>query len=221
MRYRDRADAGRRLAAGLVHLRDDKPVIVGLPRGGVPVAAAVAERLGADLDIVLVRKIGAPDRLELAVGAVGEDGVTVRNEVLLAELGLTWADVAATVEYERAEIQRRAGTLRPAGPRVSLRGRTVVVVDDGIATGATVLAAVRVVRRLGARSVVLAVPVAPSDTLDRLADIADEVVCPLAPSHFLAVGQWFRDFQQVPDRRVRELLVAHADGTSDGLCGPE
>jgi putative phosphoribosyl transferase len=205
MRFRDRADAGRALAARLKHLRAADPVVVGLPRGGVPVAAEVAAALGAVLDVVLVRKIGAPDREELAVGAIGEDGVTVRNEAVLRELGLSWDDLADRVERERAEVRRRADILRP-GARPDLRDRTVILVDDGIATGATVVAALRVLRDLGAAHIVLAVPVAPPDSLAALAPLADEVVCPSTPRRFAAVGQWYDDFTQVPDERVRELL---------------
>jgi putative phosphoribosyl transferase len=213
MRFRDRVDAGRRLSGHLGHLRAESPIVLGLPRGGVPVAAEIATGLGAPLDIVLVRKIGAPRRKELAVGAIGEDGVTVRNEAVLAELGLSWRDLDRQVGHERAEIERRATSLRPR-PRPSLRDRTVILVDDGIATGATVVAAVRVVRRLGARRIVLAVPVAPADTVTRLHEIADEVVCGMAPSRFLAVGQWYDDFRQVADDEVRELLASSIEDTS-------
>jgi putative phosphoribosyl transferase len=207
MHFQDRVHAGRRLARQLIQLADERPIVVGLPRGGVPVAAEIAAVLRSPLDIVLVRKIGAPGRAELAVGAVGEDGVTVRNGELLRDLGLTWEDLHGQVAYERAEITRRAVSLRPGGPRLSLRDRTVVVVDDGIATGATVLAAIRVVRRLGAARIVLAVPVAPADAVDRLAEVADEVVCAHAPMRFSSVGQWFDDFTQVTDEQVRDLLT--------------
>jgi putative phosphoribosyl transferase len=205
MRFRDRADAGRVLATRLTHLREAKPVVVGLPRGGVPVAAEIAGALDAELDVVLVRKIGAPDRLELAVGAVGEDGVTVRNDVVLQDLGLTWDDVADRVACERAEIRRLAAVLR-SGPRPELRDRTVILVDDGIATGATVVAALRILRQLGVARVVLAVPVAPPEALRTLAPLTDEIVCPATPKHFSAVGQWYGDFTQVPDAEVRKLL---------------
>lgn len=205
MRFRDRADAGRVLAARLIDLREADPVVVGLPRGGVPVAAEIADALGADLDVVLVRKIGAPDREELAVGAVGEDGVTVRNEALLQDLGLTWDDLADQVDRERGEIRRRATSLR-SRPRPNLRDRTIILVDDGIATGATVVAALRVLRHLGAARIVLAVPVAPPDALRVLAPLTDEIVCPATPEHFAAVGQWYDDFTQVPDDQVRKLL---------------
>ncbi|MCT2583366.1 phosphoribosyltransferase [Actinophytocola gossypii] len=207
MRFRDRIDAGRALAEVLEPLRAEAPIVLGLPRGGVPVAAEVAAELGAPLDIVLVRKIGAPGREELAVGAVGEDGVTVRNDEVLAELGLTWADVSGQVERERAEIVRRATELRPGGERPDLLDRTVVLVDDGIATGASVAAAIRVLRRLGVRRLVLAVPVAPADALPKLRALADDVVCPVTPDRFIAVGQWYTDFAQVSDREVRKLLA--------------
>lgn len=208
MRFRDRKEAGRRLAERLTHLRDEHPVVVGLPRGGVPVAAEIARSLDATLDIVLVRKVGAPNRPELAAGAVGEDGVTVQNRSVLRELGLTWEDMSTQVNREREEVRRRATTLRPARPRADLRGRTVIVVDDGIATGSTVVAAVRVVRDLGAARIVLAVPVAPADAVQRLAALVDELVCVHAPARFLAVGQWFQDFKQVSDDEVRRFLAA-------------
>lgn len=205
MRFRNRADAGRVLAARLAHLREAKPVVVGLPRGGVPVAAEIAAALDADLDVVLVRKIGAPHREELAVGAVGEDGVTVRNDVVLRELGLTWDDLAKQVARERDEIRWRAAALRP-GVRPELRDRTVILVDDGIATGATVVAALRILRHLSVARIVLAVPVAPPESLRALAPLADEIICPATPKHFSAVGQWYEDFTQVPNGEVRKLL---------------
>jgi putative phosphoribosyl transferase len=206
MRFRDRAHAGRVLAARLADLRAAEPLVMGLPRGGVPVAAEIARALDTDLDVVLVRKIGAPQREELAVGAVGEDGVTVRNDAVLADLGLTWDDLTEQVSHERDEIRRRAAILRP-GPRPDLSDRTVILVDDGIATGATVVAALRILRQLGASRIVLAVPVAPPDSLRVLAPLTDEIVCPVAPEHFAAVGQWYEDFTQVPDHEVRALLT--------------
>ncbi|WP_436497721.1 phosphoribosyltransferase [Actinokineospora sp. HUAS TT18] len=206
MRFADRTEAGRVLADHLTHLREDKPIVLGLPRGGVPVAAEVAARLGAEVDVVLVRKVGAPGHPELAVGAVGEGGVTVRSDRVLAELHLTWADVADTAANERAEILRRAATLRGGEPPPDLAGRTVILVDDGVATGATAAAAVRVVRGMGAARVVVAAPVAPADVVASLRLIADEVVCPLTPRRFVAVGYWYEDFAQVPDADVREIL---------------
>lgn len=207
MRFRNRAQAGRKLGDRLAHLVDQKPVVVGLPRGGVPVAAEIARRLRAPLDVILVRKVGAPDRAELAAGAVGEDGVTVRNLAVLQGMGLSWEDdLADQVARERAEVRRRAGSLRRGRSRIDLLGRTVIVVDDGIATGSTVVAAMRVVRGLGARRLVLAVPVAPADTLARMGELADEVVCLHAPARFLAVGEWFEDFRQVSEDEVMVLL---------------
>jgi putative phosphoribosyl transferase len=210
MRFRDRAEAGRQLGEKLTHMAGQRPVVVGLPRGGVPVAAEIARRLRAPLDVILVRKVGAPHRAELAAGAVGEDGVTVRNLAVLQGMGLSWEDdLADQVDEARAELDRRATRLRPDRPRVDLRDRTVVVVDDGIATGSTVVAAMRVVRGLGAKWVVLAVPVAPPDALRHLEELADEVICLHAPVRFLAVGQWFEDFRQVSDQEVRVLLGSH------------
>lgn len=207
MRFRDRTDAGRQLGERLAYLAGDAPVVVGLPRGGVPVAAEIAARLGAPLDVILVRKVGTPDRAELAAGAVGEDGVTVQNLAVLHGMGLSWEhDLGDQVERERAEVRRRAEALRKGRSPLDLRGRTVIVVDDGIATGSTVVAAMRVVRGMGAHRVILAVPVAPADAIGRLEELADEVVCLHAPARFLAVGQWFHDFRQVSDEEVRVLL---------------
>jgi putative phosphoribosyl transferase len=206
MRFADRADAGRVLAGRLTHLRDENPLVLGLPRGGVPVAAEVATRLGAEVDIVLVRKVGAPGHPELAVGAVGEGGVTVRADDVLRDLDLAWSDMADTVAGERAEIHRRADLLRAGAAPRDLTGRTVILVDDGVATGSTAAAAVQVVRGMGAAWVVVAVPVAPPDVLARLRTLADEVVCPLAPQRFVAVGYWYENFNQVPDSEVRAIL---------------
>src|SRR5690606_36606413 len=148
----------------------------GLPRGGVPVAAEVAAALDAPLDVILVRKLGVPFQPELAMGAIGEDGVRVLDDHLLAATGITADQVARVERRERAELDRRAATYRACRPRVPLAGRTVVIVDDGLATGATARAAIQVARAEGARRVVLAVPVAPRDTVDDLAAVADEVV---------------------------------------------
>ncbi|SDI77545.1 putative phosphoribosyl transferase [Actinokineospora alba] len=206
MRFADRADAGRVLAGRLTHLRAENPLVLGLPRGGVPVAAEVATRLGAEVDVVLVRKVGAPGHPELAVGAVGEGDVTVHADDVLRDLDLAWSDVAATAAGERAELRRRAELLRAGAAPRDLAGRTVILVDDGVATGSTMAAAVRVVRGMGAARVVVAVPVAPPDVLVRLGKVADEVVCPLTPQRFVAVGYWYEDFNQVQDSEVRAIL---------------
>lgn len=204
VRFADRAEAGRVLARSLVRLRPDDPVVLGLPRGGVPVAAEVAAALRAELDVVVVRKVGAPGRAELAVGAVGEQGVTVRMDDVLADLGIEWAEVEPVAERERAAVARRAAALRGAAAPRELTGRVAILVDDGIATGATMAAAVLVVRGRGAERVVVAAPVAPAGTGGSLG--ADAFVCAHAPERFSAVGQWYADFSQVTDDEVRAIL---------------
>ena len=213
--FRDRRDAGRRLAARLEGLRGEQPVVVGLPRGGVPVAAAVAEALGAPLDVVVVRKLGVPFQPELGMGAVGEGGVRVLNDEVVRLTGVGPAEIAEVEARERVEIERRARRFRGDRPAVALAGRTVVVVDDGIATGGTARAALAVVRAHGARAVVLAVPVAPTDTLAALAGLADEVVCLESPVGFSAVGQWYEDFTQTSDGEVVRLLDDAAARATD------
>ncbi|WP_028476904.1 phosphoribosyltransferase [Nocardia sp. CNY236] len=204
--FDDRRDAGRRLAQRMDHLRSEDVVVVGLPRGGVPVAYEVARALGAPLDVIVVRKLGVPQQPELAFGALGEDDVVVINDLVVAQARLGDEDMAAVECRERAELARRADRLRRARRGIRLSGRTVLVVDDGIATGATARAACQVTRARGARRVVLAVPVAPRDTLTELEAETDEVICLEAPTWFGAVGYWYRRFGQVPDAEVTELL---------------
>ncbi len=215
MPFTDRFDAGRRLAELLVHLRgegrDEDAVVLGLPRGGVPVAFEVANRIGAPLDVIVVRKLGVPFRPELAMGAVGEGDVLVLNEDVLWGAGLDQAALAEAEQRERAEIARLAARFREDRPRRTLTGRTAVIVDDGIATGSTAQAACQVARAMGAARVVLAVPVCAPDTARRLRMYADEVVCVLAPESFAAVGQWYRDFHQITDREV-VILLRKGDG---------
>jgi putative phosphoribosyl transferase len=204
--FRDRRDAGDQLAARLAPYANESPVVVGLPRGGVVVAAAVAEALRAPLDVIVVRKLGVPGQPELGMGAVGEDGVIVRNEPVIQLVRVTPEEFDAVVARERVEVERRAERFRGGRAPLSLAGRTVIVVDDGIATGGTARAALEVARAHGARRVVLAVPVAPPDTLRALAPMADEVVCLDAPRWFQAVGQHYIDFTQTSDADVVELL---------------
>ncbi|MEU7072263.1 alpha/beta family hydrolase [Streptomyces narbonensis] len=207
MDFSDRTDAGRQLAACLGHLQGQDVVVLGLPRGGVPVAVEVAEVLGAPLDICLVRKLGVPHQPELAMGALGEGGVRVLNERVLRETGVGERDLAAVEEREHVELEQRTQRYRGSRPPVPLDGRTVVVVDDGLATGATALAACRVVRAKGAARIVLAVPVAPRGWTARLGGEADETVSVREPDFFYAIGQFYRDFSQTSDEEVLDCLA--------------
>ncbi|MDT4918850.1 MAG: putative phosphoribosyl transferase [Pseudonocardiales bacterium] len=214
MRFTDRADAGRRLAERLRTELAPGTVVLGLPRGGVPVAYEVARVLGLALDVVVVRKLGLPAQPELAMGAVGE-GVRVLNEAVLRRARVDAADLAAVEARERAEVERRTLALRAGRPAVSVDGRDVVIVDDGVATGATARAACEVLRARGARSVVLAAPVGPEAAPGALAGAADRVVLLHAPAEFGAVGQFYLDFGQTADEEVTALL-ALADGLDRG-----
>jgi putative phosphoribosyl transferase len=204
--FADRADAGRRLAAALAHLAGADVVVLGLPRGGVPVAAEVAAALGAPLDVIVVRKLGVPGHREYAMGAVGEGGVRVVDDEVVRAAGVGAAALRAVETAERAEVVRRAARLRADRPRVPLGGRTAVVVDDGVATGSTARAACAVARLLGARRVVLATPVAPADTARALRAVADEVVTVETPERFRAVGEWYADFRETTDADVAAIL---------------
>jgi putative phosphoribosyl transferase len=206
--FRDRRDAGEQLAKALDFLRDERPVVLGLPRGGVPVATEVAAALDAPLDVILVRKLGVPVQPELAMGAIGEDGVRVMNPEVLESIQADDATIDAVERRERAELAARAERFRAGRPRQDVTGRTVIVVDDGIATGSTARAAIAVARAHGAARVVLAVPVAPPRTCRELADEADDVVCLRQPDPFLAVGQFYRDFAQTTDAEVIAALGA-------------
>lgn len=204
--FRDRTDAGRRLARRLAHLRDEAPVVLALPRGGFPVAAEVARELDAPLDVVLVRKLGVPLQPELAMGAVGEGGVLVLNQSIVDRAGVGEAELAEIVARARTEIARRARRFRPRRDRVPLEGRTALLVDDGVATGATARAACRVVRAQGATRVVLAAPVCLASTAGELRAEVDELVCLQTPEEFFGVGTFYADFAQVPDDEAVELL---------------
>jgi predicted phosphoribosyltransferase len=208
----DRLDAGRELAAAVAAVLDGAPggprdvVVLGLPRGGVPVAAEVARSLGAPLDVVLVRKLGVPGHAELAMGAIGERDVIVRNDDVIHALSLTDEVVEEVARRERTELARRSRRYRGGRAAPDLRGRTVVIVDDGIATGATASAACRVVRAMGAARVVLAVPVAPAGWRPPAGDV-DEIVALLRPADFHAVGQWYDDFAPTSDDEVTDTLA--------------
>ncbi|SCY72387.1 Predicted phosphoribosyltransferase [Streptomyces sp. 136MFCol5.1] len=208
MLFTDRTDAGQRLAEALRHLAGEKPVVLGLPRGGVPVAAAVATALGAPLDVIVVRKLGVPYHRELAFGAIGEGGVRVINDDVVRRGGLSPSDIATVERAEQTALVRQAEQFRDDRPRLALDGRTAIVIDDGVATGATASAACQVVRAQGAARVVLAVPVAPADTVAWLRTQVDEVVCLSTPVLFSAVGEWYRDFSQTSDEEVISLLKA-------------
>ncbi|ROQ59419.1 putative phosphoribosyltransferase [Streptomyces sp. 840.1] len=214
MLFSDRADAGQRLAEALRPLAASDPVVLGLPRGGVPVAFRVAQALGAPLDVIVVRKLGVPRHPELGFGAIGEGGVRVISEDILRRSGASPEDLAAVEHTEGAELLRRARTFRGDRPRIRFEGRCVIVVDDGIATGATALAACEVARAQGAARVVLAVPVAPPDAAERVRGRVDELVCLSTPLRFAAVGEWYRDFGQTPDEEVVALLARAADRPS-------
>jgi putative phosphoribosyl transferase len=207
--FADRVDAGRRLAAGLAHLGGEDVVVLGLPRGGVPVAAEIAGLLGAPLDVIVVRKLGVPFQPELAMGAIGEGGVRVVDADLIARLGISEMEVRSVEERERVVLEDRLASMRGAHPQLPLRGRVAVVVDDGVATGSTARAACEVARRLGAARVVLAVPVAPAGTTAEELR-ADELVCCAMPLGFRAVGEYYRDFRPTTDEEVRALLDAAA-----------
>jgi putative phosphoribosyl transferase len=192
----DRVDAGRRLATRLGHLGGEPVVVLGLPRGGVPVAFEVARALGAPLDVIVVRKLGVPFQPELGMGAIGEDGVRVINDEVVGLAGVSDAELADVEARERAELERRAHRFRGDRARHRLEGRTAVIVDDGIATGSTARAACQVARAHGAARVVLAVPVAPPGWTSRMAGDADELIALETPEPFFAIGQFYDNFSQ-------------------------
>lgn len=208
-RFRDRMSADRLLGGELARLGWRAPVVLALPRGGVPVGAGVAEALDAPLDVVVARKVGAPHQPELAVGAVTADGATFYDDATLDALGLTRADIAGRVDDAVAEARRRQERYGAAA-RPEVDGRDVLIVDDGLATGLTALAAVHAVQARGPLSVSLAVPVGSPAAVRRLQAAADAVYCLHQPAMFQAVGQWYKDFTQVSDDEVDALIAAHA-----------
>jgi putative phosphoribosyl transferase len=220
VRFVDRAQAGRLLARQLEPWRDTDVVVVGLPRGGVVVAAEVARALRAPLDVIVVRKLGVPYQPELAMGAVGEGGVLVLHADTVALAGVTQRQLAEVEAVERAHVEARLSRLRGVGAGVPLAGRSVVIVDDGIATGSTARAACQVARAQGARHVVLAAPVAPPEQVRALEHDADEVVVLSTPRRLSSIGQWYDDFGQTSDEQVAELLREAAARDVGHPAGP-
>ena len=208
MRFKDRVHAGLELARLLTRYAHRPDVIVlGLPRGGMPVAAQVARALNVPFDVFLVRKLGVPGHEELAFGAIAQGGVQVLNDALIADLDLPSSAIERVAARERAELERRDTLYRGGRPFPALNDRTVILIDDGLATGATMEAAVTALRRLGPARVVVAAPVGARETCDRLSGIGDEVVCAATPAPFDAVGLWYEDFSQTTDDEVRALLA--------------
>ena len=219
-RFENRRHAGAVLAARLQHLAGRNDVLVlALPRGGVPVGYEVATALGAPLDVFVVRKLGLPAHPELAIGAIASGGVRVLNDDVLTMYPTSQAAIEEVTRRERLELERRERAYRDDRPLTPISGRVVVLVDDGLATGSTMRAAVVALRRLRPASIVVAVPVGSSDTCRVLREIADDVVCALTPEPFRAVGLWYWDFSQTTDEEVRELLSAHrAETTPDRVA---
>ncbi len=208
--FLDRRQAGRQLGLALKRMRLENPVVLALPRGGVPVGFEAARILDAPLDIVVVRKLGAPGQHELGLGAIvdGDNPQSVLNQQIIDQLDVSPQYIAAETESELKEIRRRQDTYRKGRPPLDVAGRTAVLVDDGIATGGTIRAALRGIRRMGAKGVVLAVPVAPRDAVDALRGEADAVLCLETPDSFFAIGEFYEDFSQTTDQEVIELLEA-------------
>lgn len=209
MKYADRAEAGRALAKSLTYLHGTYPLVLGLPRGGVPVAYAVAEDIPGELDIILVRKLGVPWQPELAMGAITEGGVRVINDDVVRHSNISETAFALTQAHEQAELERRGRVLRGSRRRIPLADRVVVIVDDGMATGATALAACQLARKEGAHWIVMATPVSAPEAVHRVGAVADEVVCPYTPHDLGGVGGAYRDFHQLDDSEVTVLLAAN------------
>jgi predicted phosphoribosyltransferase len=206
MLFNNREDAGKQLAERLAIFAGRDVLVLALPRGGVPVAKPVADRLGAELDVMLVRKLGVPGHEELALGAIAFGGARVLNQEAIDLLSIPPSVVDAVAHSELQELSRRAALYRGRSDPPRISGRTVIVVDDGLATGSTARAALEALRPMGPRELVLAVPVAPPSTLEALAPFADKIECLASPEPFYAVGLWYRDFSQVSDDEVRALL---------------
>lgn len=206
MRFADRREAGKRLGEAVVAHDPQAALVAALPRGGVPVGFEVAEALGCELDVLVVRKVGVPFHPELAMGAVAEGGVVIRNQEIIDSVGIDEATFQAAAESERTGLEARLARYREATPAIDPQGRTVVVVDDGLATGSTALAAVEVLRARDAQGVWLAVPVAPPEVVPVIERATDRLIVLDKPRRFMAVGAWYRDFSPTSDSEVVELL---------------
>ena len=209
MLFHDRKEAGACLAEALLHYRELHPVVVGLPRGGIPVAAEIARRLSAPLDLIVARKIGCPWQPEFAIGAIAP-GVTVLNDEEIRALGIRPDQIEATIASERRELERREAVYRKGRPPLDVRDRVVILVDDGLATGTTALAAIKSLRRLAPRRIIFAAPVCAPDSATNLGRYADEVICLRLPPRFRAVGLHYDDFAATTDTEVLECLAASA-----------
>ena len=210
-RFRNRSDAGRLLAAKLAaYAKRPDVIVLALPRGGVPVAYEVAQTLEAPLDVFLVRKLGVPGHEEYALGAIATGGVRVINQEVVRGLRIPPTTIETIAAREQQELERRERLYRGDRPPPAVRGRTVILVDDGLATGATMYAAVRALRQQGAGRVVVAVPIAPPETCDQLREAVDDIVCAVTPEPFHAVGLWYEDFSQTTDDEVRDVLTRSA-----------
>lgn len=217
--FRDRREAGERLAEALLPVvPKEKVIVLGIPRGGVPVAYEVARRLGAPLDVCVVRKLGVPGHEELAMGAIASGGVELLTQRIVRELRITPQEIEHVVERERKELERREHAFRDGRPALEVRGQTVILVDDGLATGASMKAAVTALRQRHPAAIIVAVPVAPPSTCREVRRMTDGCICAHTPEPFLGVGEWYRDFRQTTDEEVRELLAA-ADAR-DGVAAP-
>jgi putative phosphoribosyl transferase len=204
--FADRVDAGKRLASALADLKGKNAIVLSIPRGGVVVGFEICKELGFQLDIIVPRKIGAPNNPELAIGAVTEDGTTILNERLVGQLGISKRFILDEGERQRAEIKRRLKSYRGNAPYPSLKDRLVIIVDDGIATGYTMKAALASVGKKGAKSVTVAIPVGPPSTIEDLDSMADRMICLFSPEVFYAIGEFYQDFSQTSDEEVITLL---------------
>lgn len=220
-RFRDRHEAGKRLAVHLLEYRNRPDVLVlAIPRGGVPVAYEVAKALAAPLDVVVVRKLGLPSQPELAMGAIASGGVRVLNQDVVASLGIPDRIIDDVAAREIKELERRERAYRGERPADEPAGKTVILVDDGLATGSSMRAAIGAIRARGAASIVVAVPVGPPSTCLEIAGLADRLVCPNQPGYFVAVGEWYMDFAPTTDEEVRQLLETGLSFRATGAAAP-